>query len=451
MSHKFEILTDPNPVLRMPAKEVAEFDLSLQQIIDKMVATMRQGGGVGLAAPQVGLLDKIIVLECQSEKKEPDELKKLEEAGEIFPLTVIVNPVIEYLSKEKCDLVEGCLSFPSLRTVVSRPKTATINGLDRWGKPVKIKACGFFARALQHEVDHLGGILLVDRMRKLKIAMMSNMELGLPAMKMLKTNPQFDFMYLITGKNVKPQLGSVNMAAEAKKLDIPVVFWKSADQIYQKLKSSKLDLVIVAGFGEILSEKILNLPKYGILNIHPSLLPKYRGPSPVKQTILDGAKETGVTIIRLTKEVDAGPIIGELAVKLSGYEDAQVLLSALSSVGAEILLDVIPYYVTGDLKPQEQEHKSATSTKTLNREDGLITKDDTAETIERKIRAFYGWPYAYTFSDDKRILLLRSHLNDLGKLVLDKVKPEGKREMTYDEFKHGNKASLDNLEDKLAG
>lgn len=448
--NKFDILEDPNPVLRMPTKEVTEFDLSLQQIIDKMVTTLRAENGVGLAAPQVGLLSKIIVLECRSDKKDPEELKKLQESGETFPLTVIINPIIEAFSQEADESVEGCLSFPNLKAVVKRPKLVVISGLDRWGKPIKIQACGFFSRAIQHEADHLVGILLVDRIRKLKLVMISNMELGLPAIKMMLDNPMFDFQYLVTGKKPESRGSSVNMATEAKKLELPVVNFKSESQLFQKLQATKPDIVVVAGFGEILSDRIINLPVYGSLNIHPSLLPKYRGPSPIVQTLLDGFQDSGVTIIKMTKGVDAGPIVGEMAVKLSGFEDAQVLLNSLSSIGAEILIDIIPYYVTGDLKPQEQEHKAATYSKMVKKEDGLIKKDDTPELIERKIRAYYGWPFAYTLAGGRRVQLLRSHLDRHGKLVLDKVKPEGRSEMTYEEYRRGYKEPLDNLEDKLA-
>lgn len=437
-----KIICDPNPILRMPTRKVTDFDMTLQETIDAMVKTMRDAAGVGLAAPQVGILNQIIVLENQYDKNK--------DAKDNFPLTIIVNPEIKSLSRDKCLLVEGCLSFPDIRTVIKRPRKVTVKGKNRWGKPIQFAADGFLGRALQHEIDHLDGILLIDHITKLKTVLMSNMDLGLPAMHMLKEHPQFDLMALMTKRQTEIKHSLVNMAEEAKKIRLPVIIWKNEEQAYRKLKDLKPDLIIVAGFGKIISERIIDIPKYGTLNIHPSLLPKYRGPSPVQFTILGGEKETGVTIIKLVKEVDAGPIIGQGTVKLPGNETSELLLKELAMFGAELLIDIIPYYIANDSEIVKQDHNKATFTRVIRKEDGEILPADTPEIIERKVRAFHNWPIVYTYSSDRRVQILKSHLDNKKRLIIDKVRPEGKKIMTYAEFKRGYKKPLKNLKGKLA-
>lgn len=157
-----KIVTLPEPVLRRKAKPVAKFDRDLQVTIDDMVETMRDAPGVGLAAPQIGLSERLIVVEYY--EKEEDE-EKAEETGEEPPKKVwaMVNPEIVKASEEKVVGVEGCLSIPNLVGEVERHLEIQIKGLNRHGKPVKVKAKGWLARIFQHEIDHLNGVLFTDR------------------------------------------------------------------------------------------------------------------------------------------------------------------------------------------------------------------------------------------------------------------------------------------------
>lgn len=151
------IVTLPKPVLRQKARKVSDFGPELQQLIDDMVETMREAPGVGLAAPQVGVSKRLIVVEFGDEEDE--------EAPST--LYVVANPEIVRYSSETVEGVEGCLSIPRLVGSVERPEEITVRGLNRQGKPVKIKASGWLARIFQHEVDHLDGILFVDRAEKI--------------------------------------------------------------------------------------------------------------------------------------------------------------------------------------------------------------------------------------------------------------------------------------------
>ncbi len=149
-----EIVTLPDPVLRRKAKPVTRFDDSLQTLIDDMIETMRQAPGVGLAAPQVGVSERVIVVEYAENEEAEDAPKKL---------YVVVNPEFKKLSEEAEVGVEGCLSIPGLQGEVERPLEVRIKGLTRRGQPVRIKAKGWMARIFQHEIDHLNGIVFTDR------------------------------------------------------------------------------------------------------------------------------------------------------------------------------------------------------------------------------------------------------------------------------------------------
>lgn len=152
-----EIVTLPNPVLRRKARKVTEFGPELQTLIEDMVETMREAPGVGLAAPQVNISQQLIVIEFGDEDNE-DAPKKL---------YIVANPEVVKLSKETVTGVEGCLSIPGIVGEVERAEKALITGQNRRGQPVKIKAEGWLARIFQHEIDHLNGVLYVDKATRL--------------------------------------------------------------------------------------------------------------------------------------------------------------------------------------------------------------------------------------------------------------------------------------------
>src|SRR5512147_1727670 len=152
-----KIVTLPEAVLRRKARAVTKFDKDLQTVIDDMIETMRQAPGVGLAAPQVGLSERIIVVEYY--EREEDE--EIEDAPK--KVWAVLNPEIVKASEEKVMGVEGCLSIPGLLGEVERHAEVQVKGLNRHGKPMKVKAKGWLARIFQHEIDHLNGVLFTDR------------------------------------------------------------------------------------------------------------------------------------------------------------------------------------------------------------------------------------------------------------------------------------------------
>ncbi len=158
------IVTLPEPILRRKARPVTTFDKKLQTLIDDMFETMRAAPGVGLAAPQIGLADRLIVIEF-AEEDENEESEQTESERKTKPkkMFAVANPEIVKVSEETLFGVEGCLSIPGLVGEVERHAEVHVKGLNRHGKPVKIKAKGWLARIFQHEIDHVNGILFTER------------------------------------------------------------------------------------------------------------------------------------------------------------------------------------------------------------------------------------------------------------------------------------------------
>jgi len=232
-----------------------------------------------------------------------------------------------------------------------------------------------------------------------------------------------------------------------------------------QLKEFKPNLIIVAAYGKIIPKEILDLPKFGALNVHPSLLPKYRGPSPIQTAILNGDEETGVTIILMDEKIDHGPTIANSKFKIQNSKLTGGSLSEeLAKLGANLLVEILPRWLAGKITPQEQDHAQATYTKILTREDGRLDFSKSATEIERQIRAFTPWPGSFTEFNNKRLKIIKARiLNPLigcaenakigqvfkttegefsincgrGSLILEIVQLEGKKEATGKEFLNG--------------
>ncbi len=434
---KREIKKTNDPILRKPTEKVEDFDLELQSIIDDMIETMRSESGVGLAAPQIGISKKILV--CEYPTNEESKIKG-------FPLTVICNPEITYSSKDQCRMVEGCLSFPGLDVLVKRPKKIKITGHDRYGKKLELEADELFARVLQHENDHLNSTLLIDHIKEVDTVFIGTGSLGADTLEAIAVDAQYRIKLVITSdfEAVSRTTKENQIAKIAKKYKLPLIKTRNINtpEVVEKIKSLKPEIGIMADFGQIIKPEILKIPKYGIVNNHPSLLPKHRGPSPIQQTILDGDKKAGVTLILTGAKMDAGDIISQAIVKLSGSETSTILKDYLAGMAASLILNSIPYYLAGDLKPEPQRESQATYSRLFKKEDGLVTTETSAVEVERKIRAFDSWPKVFVVAKDKRIQICAVHFDQDKKLVIDRVKPESKQEMSYEDFVRGYHTEL---------
>ena len=174
----------------------------------------------------------------------------------------------------------------------------------------------------------------------------------------------------------------------------------------QQFRELSPDLAVVAAYGLLIPPEMLSVPRHGFLNIHPSLLPRYRGPSPVPTAILDGAMETGVSLMLLEEGLDTGPVVAQRATKLLPGEMADALTLRLFQMGAELLQETAPRWIDGLISPSPQDDELATYTAKLSREDGRVDWREAAEMLCRRLRAYTPWPGLYTQLQGKRLRLL---------------------------------------------
>lgn len=165
----------------------------------------------------------------------------------------------------------------------------------------------------------------------------------------------------------------------------------------------KPDLIITAAFGQILPKALLDAPKYGCINVHASLLPKYRGGAPIHQAIIDGEKETGITIMYMAEKLDAGDIISQTVVPILENDHVGSLHNKLSAAGAKLLSTTLPDLLAGDIKPQQQDDDEATFAKNISREQEKINWAMNGEAIYNQIRGLHPWPVAFTTIEDKNV------------------------------------------------
>lgn len=208
---------------------------------------------------------------------------------------------------------------------------------------------------------------------------------------------------------------------------------RQAGESIEQLNNLNPDVFVVAAYGKILSKEILNIPKYGCINIHPSLLPKYRGPSPIQTAILNGDTTTGITFIQMDEEVDHGPILKSINYNLSTTDTFEDLVKKLFKISAQHITSIINDYVTGKIQLKPQDDKLASSCPHINREDGYIdiTKPPSKDQLDRMIRAYYPWPGAYTTLRIKN-LELRIKL-----LPNNMIQLEGKKPVALETFFRG--------------
>lgn len=212
------------------------------------------------------------------------------------------------------------------------------------------------------------------------------------------------------------------------------------------LHTKKYDVFIVASYGKIIPSDILGLPSHGALNVHPSLLPLYRGPSPIESVLLDGHMTTGVSIIKLDELMDHGPILTQSAFMISPESNSGTLEVMCGQLGGELLTQVLPHYVEGVLIPKEQDHSKATVCKKITKDLGLVDLNEDVDILRRKFRALTPWPSLYFFidHDGKKV---RVKINEVdcsnekesrrAQDYIISVTPEGKHKMDFESFKRG--------------
>ncbi len=172
------------------------------------------------------------------------------------------------------------------------------------------------------------------------------------------------------------------------------------------------DLGVVAAYGKLIPEEILPLPRLGMINVHASLLPKYRGAAPVQRAVIDGERETGVTIMRVEKMLDAGPMLAKITHPIGPDDTSDAIERDLARMGASLLVDVVEQIAAGTEKEELQDFMMCSYAARLTKNEGLIDWSLPASYIHNRVRGLYPWPYAYTYLERARLILLRTRVED---------------------------------------
>ncbi len=254
-------------------------------------------------------------------------------------------------------------------------------------------------------------------------------------------------------------LASPPVKVVADELRIPVIQPQKLREpgALQQLQDWDPDLILVAAFGQILRPEVLDLPRYGCINVHASLLPRWRGAAPIQAAILAGDTRTGITIMKMDPGLDTGPVLNQRAIPIDPGDTGGSMFEKLSQLGGELLLETIPVYISGKLAPQPQPDEGSTYAPMLKKQDGLLDFTRPAAELERKIRAFHPWPGTYLLWENAPLKIRRAHVQSgeakTGKrvvidglpaivamdelIVFDELQPAGKKPMPGKAFLAG--------------
>ncbi len=295
----------------------------------------------------------------------------------------------------------------------------------------------------------------------MRIVFMGTPEFAVPTLQALAQ--RVDVVGVVTqpdrpagrGKRLAPP--PVKQAAQA--LGLPIIQPKRLrePEAMQQLTTWAPDVIVVAAFGQILKPAVLDLPRYGCLNVHASLLPRHRGAAPITAAILAGDHETGITIMKMDVGLDTGPMLARRAVPLLADDTTASLSARLAPIGADLLVETLPGYVAGQIRPELQDESLATYAPQLKKEDGRLAFERPAQQLERAVRAYTPWPGAFGMWRDQPLRLWRVEVVPgswppglvvedgerpvvgcgSGGLRLGQVQPPGRRVMDAGDFARG--------------
>lgn len=434
-----KITKNNDTVWKKKFSDIDPTDPNLPRIIADMQETLSFTMGVGLAAPQVGYPWRLFIVDYADLKE------------------TFINPKILSKNTETDFVEEGCLSIPGCRGLVERPTELEIEYFNLKGEHKKAKLTGFYARIIQHEYDHLGSTFYIDHIKKekylyrfepIKLVYFGSSEFSATILFSLLGQSMigdYEIQLVITspdkptGRGQKLQPSPVKVLANQFK--VPTItperlakkegeeFKLLNNEVYEQIKALKPDILVLASYGKILPKEILELPKIAPVNVHPSLLPKYRGPAPIQAPLLNGDKYTGVTIMKMNDKMDEGDIYMKVRYQIKPDETADSLALSLSSLSKDLLHHVLHYLVLKKMKSRLQDQTKATYTTMIHKDDGKIDFNKAPKKLDRMIRAYYPWPGVWGVYNGKILKLLPNQM----------VQLEGKNPVSLKNFKSGHK------------
>jgi methionyl-tRNA formyltransferase len=300
--------------------------------------------------------------------------------------------------------------------------------------------------------------------RHLRIVFMGSPDFAVPSLHALAN------LYSVVGVVSQPDRpagrgGGLHQPAvieTARNLEIPFIQPQklSTLEVMTQLKAWEPELIVVAAFGQILRPVVLDLPKFGCVNVHGSLLPRWRGAAPIQASILAGDHETGITIMKMDAGVDTGPVLSQRVVPIADNETGESLFEKMDVQGADLLIETLPGYISGELAPKPQPKDGATYAPMLKKEDGLLDFSKPALELERRVRAMHPWPGAYFAWNGATLKVLKASIiagkkiqagtriemeatpaigTAEGILILEEVQPAGKKAMSGRAFLLGTR------------
>ena len=249
---------------------------------------------------------------------------------------------------------------------------------------------------------------------------MGSPEFAVPILQRLNEN--YEIGAVVTqpdqpvGRGRKLQSPPVKLAAQEIGLTILQPESIRKDGFLDDLKKISPDVIIVAAYGKILPKEVLEFPRFGCINVHASLLPRWRGASPIQYAILHGDVQTGVTIMRMDEGLDTGPILAKDTVEITKDDNAESLTEKLAGLGADLLEKTLPDYMDRKITPQAQDDSHATFTRLIKKQDALIDFSKSADEIERQVRAYYPWPISYFHWDENVLRIVKASISDTNTL-----------------------------------
>lgn len=302
----------------------------------------------------------------------------------------------------------------------------------------------------------------------MRTVFMGSPEFGLPALENLAKNTQV--LGVVTQPDRPAGRGRQRVSPPVKilaaTLGIPVIQPEklNSPESLETLQNWKPDLILVAAYGQILRQNVLDLPVFGCINLHASLLPHHRGAAPIAAAILAGDAETGISLMKMDRGLDTGPVLGQKSIPILPGDTTESLSRKLALLAADTLDEYLPVYIRGDLTPQPQIERLATYSPQLRKEDGRLEFQLPAIQLERKVRAYHPWPGTFVLWNHQPLKILSARVESEnsreavgtvleirrlpaiqtadGILELLEIQPAGKRPMPGDVFLRGAKGFL---------